>query len=73
MEPIVHGLKRKYASCMTVERVNFHQWTEWHELIYPLATPEFALLDSSKQVLHRWFGFTEEDEFAALLDPLCGS
>ena len=73
MEPIVYGLKNKYASCMTLERVNFHQWTLWHELINPLATPEFALLDSSKQVLHRWFGFTEEDEFAALLDPLCGS
>jgi hypothetical protein len=73
MQPIVNGLKTKYASCMTLERVNFHQPTEWHELIYPLSTPEFALLDSSKQVLHRWFGVTEEEEFSALLDPLCGS
>ena len=73
MEPIVHGLKNKYASCMTLERVNFHQRTAWHELILPLASPEFALLDSSKQIIHRWFGVTEEEEFLALLDPLCGS
>jgi len=73
MDPIVHGLKRKYASCMTLERVNFHEWTSWHELIFPLASPEFALLDSSKQVLHRWFGVIEEEEFSVLLDPLCSS
>ncbi|HVF25296.1 MAG TPA: hypothetical protein VNA23_05360 [Anaerolineales bacterium] len=73
MEPIVHGLKNKYASCMALERVNFHQPTAWHELILPLAAPEFALLDSSKQVIHRWFGVTEEEEFSALLDPLCGN
>ena len=57
---------------MTLERVNFHKWTSWHELIYPQASPEFALLDSSKEIIYRWFGVTEEEDFAALLDPLCG-
>ena len=71
MEPIVYGLKKKYALCIKLERVNFHQWTDWHELIYPLASPEFALLDSSKQILYRWFGVVEEEDFAAVLDPLC--
>ena len=73
MDPIVHGLKNKYAGCMTLERVNFDKWTTWHDLIFPLASPEFALLDSSKQLIQRWFGVTEKDEFAAVLDPLCGS
>jgi len=71
MEPIVNGLKKKYKSCMTLERVNFHQWTPWHDLIYPLASPEFALLDSSKQIIYRWFGVTEEEEFSDVLNPLC--
>ena len=71
MVPIVHGLKKKYNSCMTVERVNFHARTSWHELILPAGSPEFALLDSAKQIIERWFGFTEQEEFAAVLDPLC--
>jgi hypothetical protein len=71
MEPIVDGLVKKYASCMKLERVNFHRESPWHELILPVASPEFALLTSSKEILHRWFGFTEEEEFAAVMDPLC--
>jgi len=73
MEPIVHGLEKKYSSCMSVKRVNFHARSDWHELLTPLASPEFALLDSSKQLIQRWFGVTEKEEFAAVLDPLCGS
>ena len=72
MIPIVNGLKKKYAACIKLERVNFHEQTPWHELIYPLASPEFVLLDASKQILHRWFGVVEEEEFADVLDPLCG-
>jgi hypothetical protein len=72
MEPIVNGIKKEYASCMTVERVNFHKWSPWHDLLYPIGSPEFALLDSSKSVLYRWFGVVDKDEFAAVLDPLCG-
>ena len=71
MIPIVNGLKKKYAACMKLERVNFHERTSWHELISPLASPEFALLDSSKQILQRWLGVVEEEEFTAVLDPLC--
>ncbi|MCC6298838.1 MAG: hypothetical protein IT314_06045 [Anaerolineales bacterium] len=71
MEPIVYGIKKKYKACMDVERINYHDWTPWHELIAPLASPEFALLDEGNNILHRWFGVIEEDEFAAVLDPLC--
>jgi hypothetical protein len=71
MTPIVHGLKTKYSSCLTVKRVNFHQHTPWHDFIFPIGSPEFALLDSEEQILYRWFGFTEEEEFTAVLDPLC--
>lgn len=71
MEPIVHGLKTKYSSCMAMERVNFHHHTSWHELLFPSGSPEFALLDSDEQIIYRWIGFTEEQEFAAVLDPLC--
>ena len=71
MEPIVYGIKKQYSSCMRVERVNFHEWTAWHELLFPIGSPEFAILDSSKQVIHRWFGYTEAEEFTELLDPLC--
>ena len=58
---------------MKLERVNYHEWTAWHELLFPLASPEFALLDSSKQVLYRWFGVVPKEEFSAVLDPLCFS
>lgn len=71
MEPIVYGIKKKYAGCMKVERVNFHKWSEWHELLYPAATPEFDLLSASKEVIYRWVGFTAKEDFSAVLDPLC--
>jgi len=73
MEPIVHGIQKRYRGCITLERVNFHAETPWHELIYPIGSPEFALLDSSKNIIYRWFGVTEADEFAEILDPLCSS
>jgi thioredoxin-related protein len=73
MEPIVYGLEEKYSSCMSMKRVNFHARSDWHELLSPIATPEFVLLDSSKEIIYRWFGYTEEQEFAAVIDPLCGS
>ena len=72
MEPIVHGLKEKYSSCMSMNRVNFHARSEWREMLSPIGTPEFVLLSSSKEIIYRWFGYTEEEEFAAVLDPLCG-
>jgi len=71
MDPIVNGLKKKYGHCMKLERVNFHTTTTWSELLSPIGSPEFALLDSSKQVLYRWFGVVPADEFSAVLDPLC--
>jgi hypothetical protein len=73
MEPIVHGLEDKYGSCMSMQRVNFHAKSMWRDLLSPIGTPEFVLLDSSEEIIHRWFGVTEADEFAAVLDPLCGS
>jgi len=71
MEPIVNGLTKKYAACMTFEHVNYHKWSEWHDLLFPIGSPEFALLDSSRQILYRWFGVVEEEEFTAVLNPLC--
>jgi hypothetical protein len=73
MKPIVHGLKEKYRSCISVKRVNFYSKSVWHELLSPIGPPEFVLLDSSQEVIYRWFGVTEATEFAAVLDPLCGS
>ena len=72
MVPIVHELKKKYAGCIQLERVNFHDQTPWHELLSPFGSPEFDLLTASKDLIHRWFGVTEEEEFSAVLDPLCG-
>ena len=71
MDPIVNGIKKKYSQCMSVERVNYHEHTPWHDLIGPLASPEFALLNSSETLLYRWFGVIEAEEFSAVLDPLC--
>jgi hypothetical protein len=71
MVPIVYGLEDKYSSCMDMERVNFHGRTKWRELLSPIGTPEFVLLKSSKEIVYRWFGFTEAEEFATVLDPLC--
>ena len=72
MEPIVNGIKKEYAACMQVERVNFHDRSAWHDLLFPLGSPEFDLLDSSKTVLYRWIGVVGKEEFSAVLDPLCG-
>jgi len=71
MVPIVNGIKKKYGSCMKLQRVNFHARNSWHELLTPFGAPEFVLLDSSKKVLYRWFGMIEAEEFSAVLDPLC--
>ncbi len=71
MDPIVHEVTKKYRACMKFERVNFHIRSDWHDLILPVGTPEFALLDSSKQILYRWFGRVEPEEFADMLNPLC--
>jgi len=56
---------------MKLERVNFHERSAWRDLLFPFATPEFVLLDSQNNILYRWFGSVEADEFAAVLDPLC--
>jgi hypothetical protein len=58
---------------MSMQRVNFHAKSTWHELLSPIGTPEFVLLDSSEEIIYRWFGVTEAEEFAAVLDPLCSS
>jgi len=71
MDPIVHGLEKRYRGCMKLERVNYHEWTPWHELLFPLGSPEFVLLDGGMKSLYRWFGVIETDEFTAILDPLC--
>lgn len=73
MEPIVYGLKKNYSSCMIMQRVNFHTSSEWKDLLSPIGTPEFVLLNSSKEIIYRWFGYTEAEEFASVLDPLCGT
>jgi hypothetical protein len=72
MQPIVNGLKKQYRACLKVERVNFHAETAWHEMIAPIGSPEFALLDSSGNIMDRWIGFTEKEEFVEVLSPLCG-
>jgi hypothetical protein len=71
MEPIVDGIQKKYRGCIKLERVNFHGETSWHELLFPLGSPEFALLTASKEIIYRWFGVVEPEEFAEILDPLC--
>lgn len=71
MQPIVNGIKKTYSRCMKLERVNFHERSAWLEMLSPFGTPEFALLDSQNNILYRWFGVIEADEFAAVLDPLC--
>jgi hypothetical protein len=71
MDPIVDGIQKKYRGCIKLERVNYHKESPWHEMLFPVGTPEFALLDSSKDVIYRWFGLTDAEEFAEILDPLC--
>ncbi len=71
MQPIVDGIRKKFNGCLKVERVNYHEWTQWHELIFPVGSPELTLLDASNTILYRWFGFTETDEIEQVLLPLC--
>jgi hypothetical protein len=71
MEPIVDEIQKKYRGCIKLERVNYHSNSTWHELLFPIGSPEFALLDSSKEIIQRWFGVVEPEEFAEILDPLC--
>lgn len=71
MDPIVDGIRKRYKGCIKLERVNYHKESPWHELLFPIGSPEFALLDSSKEVIYRWFGVTESEEFTDIIDPLC--
>ena len=72
MQPIVNGIKKEFKACLHLERVNFHTKTQWHNLLSPVGSPEFALLDSSGNIIHRWAGLTERDEFVEVMRPLCG-
>lgn len=72
MVPIVHGLKTRYADCLSVERVNFHAASTWRDTLNPMATPEFALLDPAGTLLYRWFGVIDAEEFDEVLQPVCG-
>ena len=71
MQPIVNGIKKEFNACLHLERVNLRSKTQWHVLLSPIGTPEFALLDSSGNIIHRWVGFTEKDEFVEVMKPLC--
>jgi hypothetical protein len=71
MQPIVNGIKEQYGSCIKVKRVNFHAESHWHELIEPIGSPEFVLLDENENILYRWIGLTEKEEFVKVLGPLC--
>ena len=72
MQPIVSGIKKQYKACLKLERLNFHSQSKWHELIGPVGSPEFALLDASGKVIYRWIGFTEKEEFVEVINPICG-
>ncbi|MBI3161277.1 MAG: hypothetical protein HYZ23_02145 [Chloroflexi bacterium] len=72
MLPIVNGIKKEFQACLQVERVHISADTQWHDLIDPIGTPEFALVDSPGNVIYRWVGFTEREEFADVIHPLCG-
>ena len=73
MEPIVDGITKRYKGCMKLERVNYHSNTSWHELLFPIGSPEFDLLDASKNIIYRWAGYTETEEFTQIMDPLCSN
>jgi hypothetical protein len=73
MQPIVNGIKKQYRACLKMERVNFNSKTRWHELIGPIGSPEFVLLDSSNQIIYRWIGLTEKEEFTQVMNSVCGS
>ncbi len=73
MQPIVNGIKKQYRACLKLERVNFHAQSEWHELLSPVGSPEFALLNSSGEIIYRWVGFTEKDEFVEVMSSICGT
>jgi thioredoxin-related protein len=72
MQPIVNGIKKEFGACLHLEKVNLHSETQWHVLLSPIGTPEFALLDSSGNIIYRWIGFTEKEEFVEVMKPLCG-
>jgi len=72
MQPIVNGIRKEFKACLHFERVNFHTKTQWHILLSPIGTPEFALLDSSRNIIYRWIGYTEKDEFIEVMKPICG-
>jgi hypothetical protein len=73
MQPIVNGIRKQYKACLKTERVNFNSQTHWHELIGPIGTPEFTLLDRSEKIIYRWVGLTDREEFTAVMDSICGS
>ncbi len=71
MQPIVHGLKQKYAACLSVDSINFHGKDPAIETLNPLGSPDFFLLDSAGKILYRWLGRVEPEEFDEVLKPLC--
>ena len=72
MQPIVDEVRKQYGTCLKFERVNLNAQTPWQVLLAPVGSPEFVLLDPSKNVIHRWFGITEKEELTGVMGPLCG-
>jgi hypothetical protein len=71
MEPVVNRLLKDYRSCLQFEHVNYHSQSKWQGLVFPVGSPEFALVEASGKVRYRWFGVTEREEFDQVLKPLC--
>jgi hypothetical protein len=71
MRPIVDGLAKHYAACLSVERINFNGDNDWIARLDPVGTPEFVLLDAAGALRYRWFGTVTPEEFDTIIAPLC--
>jgi len=74
MAPIVHGLEAEYYS-----RVQFvfldaddPATTDFQRQFGFRVQPEFYLLDGQGEVLYRWFGYVETDNFRSVFDQNLG-
>ena len=67
MAPIVHGLEAEYYGqvLFTFLDANDPATTEFQRTLGFAYHPEFYLLDGEGNILQKWFGYVDEEEFQA--------
>jgi len=70
MAPVVHGLEAEYYGRIKFNYLDIDDQRnqKFMRALGALTRAEFYLVDGDGNILHRWFGYTQADDFRAEFD-----